>query len=61
MRDDLCLNKEGQFESVFIEINSKNNEAIVGEIYRVPNTNERDSINMYEDIISKLQIYKFNI
>ena len=48
-------------ESIFIEVNSDNLKAVVGEIYHVPNTNEVTSINMYSQIISKLQNYKNDI
>jgi hypothetical protein len=51
MRDDLATNVTGIFESIFIEVNSKQLKAVVGEIYRVPNTNEVNSINMYNNII----------
>ncbi len=61
MRDDLAINKPGVFESIFIEVQSPKLNAIVGEIYRIPNTNEIDSINMYDTIIKKLIPYKHNI
>jgi hypothetical protein len=61
MRDDLATNVTGIFESIFIEVNSKQLKAVVGEIYRVPNTNEVNSINMYNNIIKKLQDYKHDI
>lgn len=60
-RDDLAINIHGTFESVFIEIQSDKFKAVVGEIYRVPNTNQVNTINMYETIIKKLQYYKHNI
>ena len=61
LRDDIAINVTGIFESIFIEVNSDNLKAVVGEIYRVPNTNEVNSINMYSQIISKLQNYKNDI
>ena len=61
LREDLTVHIPSVFESMFVEINSDNFKAIVGEIYRVPNTNEINSINMYEDIIRKLQNYKNEI
>ena len=51
----------GSFESIFIEIQSTNFKALVGEIYRVPNTNEANSLAMYENILKNLQNYKHNI
>lgn len=53
LRDDISIFEEGIFESIFIETTNKNQEAIIGEIYRIPNTNEKDSIDKYEKIISK--------
>jgi hypothetical protein len=61
VRDDLALNTPGVFESVFIEIQSNKCNVIVGEIYRVPNTNELKSIKMYETISKQLQNYNHNI
>ena len=52
------INQPGIYESIFVEIQSPRLNAIVGEIYRIPNTNEIDSINMYETIVKKLQTLK---
>ena len=47
---------EHSFESVFVEVLINNAvNIIVGEIYRVPNSNRQLSIQYYEDIISELQ------
>ena len=47
--DDLTIVK---FESVFVGVeSSKGILANVGEIYRVPNTNVTESLNMYKQII----------
>ncbi len=61
MRDDLATNVTGIFESIFIEVYSDHLKAVVGEIYRVTNSNEINSINMYENIIRKLHNYKNDI
>lgn len=61
MRDDIATNVTGIFESIFIEVYSDHLKAVVGEIYRVPNSNEINSINMYENIIRKLHSYKNDI
>ena len=56
IRDDISLFEEHSFESVFVEVIINNAvNIIVGEIYRVPNSNRQLSIQYYEDIISKLQ------
>ncbi len=57
-REDLEIFVPGQFESLFIEIQSKASSLIVGEIYRVPNTNELISIKRYDTIVKKLMNYK---
>ena len=55
-RDDNSLFVEHSFESVFVEVLVNHTvNIIVGEIYRVPNSNRHLSIQYYEDIISKLQ------
>ena len=55
-RDDISLFVEHSFESVFVEVLVNHTvNIIVGEIYRVPNSNRPLSIQYYEDIISKLQ------
>ena len=56
--NDLKIFLAGQFESIFIEIKSKASPLIEGEIYRVPNTNEHDSIERYETILKQLVNYK---
>ena len=58
LRDDISIFEEGIFESIFIETTNKNREAIIGEIYRIPNTNEKDSIDKYEQIINKTNATK---
>ena len=39
LRDDLAIFVEGEFESIFIETTNTVNNTVVGEIYRVPNSN----------------------
>ena len=53
-REDLEINVEGEYESIFIEIQHNKTNIVVGEIYRIPDTNLRTSINRYDTIISKL-------
>ena len=61
MRDELAIFHPGIFESIFIEVQLNNFNALIGEIYRVLNTNETNTKNMYESIHTKLQNYKKNI
>ena len=50
-----------EFESIIIELNNKKHNLIVGEIYRIPNTNEQTSIERYEQIIKNLHTHKGDI
>ena len=45
----------GVFESILIEVQLNNCNAIIGEIYRFPNTNERQSLEYYDTISKQLQ------
>ena len=56
MRDVLAIFHPGIFESIFIEVQLNNFNAIIGEIYRVPNTNETNTKHMYESILLKSKI-----
>ena len=55
-RPDLCINIEGQFESLTVEIEDRQGKGslIISEIYRVPNTNEKLSMERYDEIITAL-------
>ena len=55
-RPDLEEFIEGEFESIFIEVKAigLSKKLIVGEIYRPPNTNERQSIANYERVLTKI-------
>ena len=44
MLDDLKLNINNEFESVFIEIDQSYHKLVIGEIYRVPGTNSHFSL-----------------
>ena len=56
LRDDLSHFIEGEFESIFIELNAPH-KVIIGEIYRVPNTNITRSISLYEEVLDNLRDY----
>ena len=55
LRDDLSLFNENEFESIFIEVTQNQKSTIVGEIYRIPSSNETSSLCRYETITGKLQ------
>ncbi len=52
LRNDLAIFEEGVFESIFVETSDN---MIVGEIYRIPNTNVKKSIEHYDSILRKLR------
>ena len=53
-RDDLSIFHEGEYESLFVEIKDAQKNLIIGEIYRVPGTNEQQSLERYEESISRI-------
>ncbi len=57
IREDLSLNYDSEFESIFIEITNMSRKLIIGEIYRVPGTNELNSIERYETILQKFRSF----
>ena len=52
---------EGEYESIFIETNISNNKTIIGEIYRVPNSNLQNSLERQDEILSRLKNTKIFI
>jgi len=60
-REDLEINYDDEFESVILEATIDNRNVIVGEIYRVPNTSEVTSVELYEQLISNLNPTTKNI
>ena len=60
-RDDIAINIPGIFESIFIQVISATPNIIIGEIYRVPNTNETQTIQMYNNIVQHIQNFNGNI
>ena len=57
VREDLSLFDQGEFESIIVEVVKENKKAIVGEIYRVPNTNITSSLAKYENLLQQLESY----
>ena len=54
LRNDLEISIDGEFEYLFIEAQLTNKQVIVGEVYRVSNTNEIDSIDRFDKILNNL-------
>ena len=57
----LSIFHEGEFESIFAEVEYNKCKLIIGEIYRVPNTNIDESLNKYETITELIKQYKHPI
>jgi len=57
-RPDLGINVDREFESIFIEVKTSTSKLIVGEIYRIPNTNEKISIERYTSVLNQLDAEK---
>ena len=55
---DLNRHIEGEFETIFADVKDKNQTLIVGEIYRVPNTNITQSIERYEHVLEQISQIK---
>ena len=54
-RNDIEINVDGEFESIFLETTGQKSKTIVGEIHRIPNTPEIEALNHYEHVLNKLQ------
>jgi hypothetical protein len=58
-RKDISIFEEGKFESVFIEVPQvRRPNIVIGEVYRVPGTNEQEFIEKYGNIITKIKSEK---
>ena len=62
-RPDLSVNVDGEFESIIAEINDKHGKhnLILGEIYRIPGTNEIESGARFDKIITSISQTKNDI
>ena len=61
VRNDLSFFYEGQFESIFLEVMCGKTSTVVGEVCRIPNTNDDISIECYENVTSCLRPHAQNI
>ncbi len=57
-RPDLSIFDEGVFESYFIELTAEGRNIIVGEVYRIPNTNQQLFLERYQSIVDKIKTEK---
>ena len=46
VRDDLTVNHDTEFESIFVEMGHDRYILLIGAIYRVPGTNDHQSVDM---------------
>ena len=60
-REDLEINIEGEFETIFIETQVNKVNTIIGEIYRIPGINEGLSISHFERQLNLLNNINHNI
>ncbi len=61
VREDLSLFEQGEFESIIIEVCKDKKKALIGEIYRVPNTNATSSLLKYENLLQNIGNYRHPI
>ncbi len=59
IRNDLQVYIEREIESIFIEIIIKNSPLIIGQIYRVPNSNPQLSIQRYMEAVKKAKNFNW--
>ena len=54
--EDISIFKEGEFESVFIDIHfKKGHDITLGSVYRIPDTSETRYISQIKQVINKIQ------
>ena len=61
IRSDLSVSYDREFESIFTEINHNGHKLVLGEIYRVPGTNEQMSIQRYDSILQNLSDFNGDV
>ena len=63
VRYDLSIFKEGQFGSIFIEVDGLKHErnTIIGEIYRLPGTKYDDFLFDFETVLDTINCEKMNV
>ena len=60
-RKDISTFIEGEFESIFIEVINEKYKAVIGEIYRIPNTHESTALKRYQNILQNLTDFRGDI
>jgi len=56
--EEISFFEEGLYESIFIKATTGSESVIVGEIYRIPNTNLTKALDLYEKTLDVLSDYK---
>jgi len=59
MMNNITVFEEGEFESVFIKANHNKSTVIVGEVYRIPNSNITKALNNYQYLLDELSKNKY--
>ncbi len=54
IHEDLSVNEEGKFESIFIELVGQN--TVLGKVYRIPGTTIRSFMEQYEHIVKSVVV-----
>ena len=54
IRDDLAMYDEHIFESIVVEVSKAGKTFLIGEVYRVPNSNNAQCLNYYETVVSRM-------
>ena len=61
LRDDLTMNYNNEFETIFIEIDDNMHKMLIGEIYRVPGTSAQLSIQRYQSILHIISAFNGDV
>jgi hypothetical protein len=60
-RPDLTLNYGTEFESIFVEASCDDKTLLVGEIYRIPGSNDQVSVERFDSLLHSLTNFKGQI
>ena len=54
LRDDLAINIDGELESLLVEINTRPNNLIISEVYRIFGFSDITFVDRYKTILSQI-------
>ncbi len=58
-KDELSEYVEGEFESLVVEVKTPKEVVLLSEVYRVPNTSEKMSLEHFSNLINKIKYAKY--